>query len=307
MNSNLYPASPQLNNYKFIEPSSEFRRVTIAVVFSIILFFFFNLILIALASLIMIASEWAGITIIAAKPSFITLAAGAGIIALGVMFFVFLFKFIFSRTKNENPFRIEIRQTEHPELFSFIKALNTDTKTKFPKKIFISPEVNAMVFYNSSFWSLFFPVRKSLEIGLGLVNTLMVSEFKAVLALEELSLKFQNFANKIYSQPRWTEDAIKMLAAELAALEKQFKDFLTRQNMEIITLGIDATEQKEALKEYINSNKYYSKTYELNEQSFINLLNLIQNVYNSLNIQYGNNLNKLTDYQLELENKLVKN
>lgn len=184
MNSNLYPKSPRLNNYDFIKPSSEFRNSVSGVILAIVTFFLFYMILIAIAAVVMLAAGWAGITIIAAKPSFITLAAGAGIIALGIMLFIFLFKFIFSKTKDENPFRTEIMESEHPELFSFIRNLNEDTQTKFPKKIFLSPEVNAMVFYNSSFWSLFFPVRKNLEIGLGLVNSLNVSEFKAVLAHE---------------------------------------------------------------------------------------------------------------------------
>ncbi len=184
MNFKLYPESPELNNYDFIKPSLEFRNSVSGVIFAIAIFFLFYLLLIAIAAVVMFAAGWAGITIIAAKPSFITLAAGVGIIALGIMLFVFLFKFIFSRTKDENPYRLEIKETEHPELFSFIKNLNKDTQTKFPKKIFLSPEVNAMVFYNSSFWSLFFPMRKNLEIGLGLVNCLNVSEFKAVLAHE---------------------------------------------------------------------------------------------------------------------------
>lgn len=184
MNSNIYPESPELKNYDFIKPSPEFRNSVSGVIISIIVFFLFYLLLIAAAAMVMLAAGWAGITLIAAKPSFITLAAGAGIIALGIMLFVFLFKFIFSSTKDENLYRIEIKEREHPELFSFIRNLNRDTQTKFPKKIFLSPEVNAMVFYNSSFWSLFFPVRKNLEIGLGLVNALNVSEFKAVLAHE---------------------------------------------------------------------------------------------------------------------------
>ena len=184
MNQKLYPKSPSLDNYDFIKPSSEFRSSVSGVILAIVIFFFFYIVLIAIAAVVMLAAGWVGITIIAAKPSFITLAAGAGIIALGIMFFIFLFKFIFSKTKDVNPFRTEIKESEHPELFSFIRNLNKDTQTKFPKKIFLSPEVNAMVFYNSSFWSLFFPVRKNLEIGLGLVNSLNVSEFKAVLAHE---------------------------------------------------------------------------------------------------------------------------
>src|SRR5690606_38074555 len=53
-----------------------------------------------------------------------------------------------------------------------------------PKKIYLSSDVNAFVSYDSSFWSMFFPVRKNLTIGLGLVNSVNLSEFKAVLAHE---------------------------------------------------------------------------------------------------------------------------
>jgi Zn-dependent protease with chaperone function len=59
-----------------------------------------------------------------------------------------------------------------------------ETRTIFPKKIFVIPDVNAGVYFNSAFWSMFFPVGKNIEIGLGLVNTLNVSEFKSVIAHE---------------------------------------------------------------------------------------------------------------------------
>ncbi len=204
MNSKLYPKSPVLSNYDFVNPSSEFRRSVSGVIFTIILFFLFYLLLIAISAAIMLAAGWAGIALITVRPSFITLAAGGGMIALGVMVFVFLFKFIFSRTKDENPYRIEIKEHEHPNLFAFIKQLNIDTQTRFPKKIFLSPDVNAMVFYNSSFWSLFFPVRKNLEIGLGLVNSLNVSEFKSVLAHEfgHFSQRSMKIGSYIYTVNR---------------------------------------------------------------------------------------------------------
>ncbi|RYF93209.1 MAG: hypothetical protein EOO02_24420, partial [Chitinophagaceae bacterium] len=86
---------------------------------------------------------------------------------------------------------IEITETEQPELFAFIRQLSTDTQTAFPKKIFLSPDVNAAVFYNSSFWSMFLPVKKNLLIGMGLVNVLTVSELKAVIAHE-----FGHFSQK---------------------------------------------------------------------------------------------------------------
>jgi len=204
MNSKLYPKSPDLSDYNFIKPSSEFLRIATSVVFSVIFFFAFYVLLIAVVAIVMVAAIWAGIKIVDFKSSAFTLVAGAGLIVLGIMLFIFLFKFIFSSTKYENPFRVEIKEFQHPELFAFIKALNKDTKTKFPKKIFLSPEVNAMVFYNSSFWSLFFPVRKNLEIGLGLVNSLTLSEFKAVLAHEfgHFSQRSMKIGSYIYTVNR---------------------------------------------------------------------------------------------------------
>ncbi|WP_338237311.1 M48 family metallopeptidase [Persicobacter diffluens] len=121
-----------------------------------------------------------------------------------------MIKFIFSASEKDNPQRIEIKEQDYPELFEFIRQLTRDTKTPFPKRIFLSPEVNAMVFYNSSFWSLFFPVRKNLEIGMGLVNAMTVSEFKAILAHEfgHFSQKSMAVGSYIYTVNRVIYDLV---------------------------------------------------------------------------------------------------
>ncbi|MEO1255816.1 MAG: hypothetical protein AAFY41_13185, partial [Bacteroidota bacterium] len=124
-------------------------------------------------------------------------------------------------------------------------------------------------------------------------------------AADEMNVKFQNFANTLYTQPRWTEDEIKQLAAELSSLEKQFKDFLNDQDMQKLAEHIEAEEQKEVLKEYVGSNTYYSKTSDFDEQSFINLSNLVHDVSGSIGIRYGNSLKKMTDFQLELEKEVA--
>ncbi len=214
----VYPASPKLKDYSFIEPTSDFKKVALSVIGSIVLFFLVYVLLIVIGGVLLAASGVAGFWLITARPGFITLALGGGLIALGVMFFAFLFKFIFSSNTNTNPHRKEITKEEHPDLFDFIKKLTEDTKTPFPKKVFVSPDVNAMVFYNSSFWSLFFPVRKNLEIGLGLVNTLNVSEFKSVLAHEfghfsQRSMKLGSYIytvnnviyNLVFEYDKWDE------------------------------------------------------------------------------------------------------
>jgi len=184
MESTQYPASPALGNYDFIQPSPAFKKAARAVVWSIVFFFCVYIVLMAISASILVGSFYAGISIIVLRPSILTIALGGGLIILGIMFFIFFIKFLFSRTKDENPQRVQIHERDYPQLFAFIRQLTIDTKTKFPKKVYVSPDVNASVFYNSSFWSLFFPVRKNLEIGLGLVNTLNISELKSVLAHE---------------------------------------------------------------------------------------------------------------------------
>lgn len=53
-----------------------------------------------------------------------------------------------------------------------------------PKHVYVSPEVNACVFYDKPLMSLFFHTKKNLEVGLGLLFGLNKQEFKAVIAHE---------------------------------------------------------------------------------------------------------------------------
>lgn len=184
LEKSLYPPSPLLDDPDKIGVSAEFRKQVSKVIGSIFLFFAVYILLIIASIALAVACFYAGIFLIVTMPKFFTLIIGAGLIAVGASVFFFLIKFIFAVSKNENPGRVEITEASQPRLFAFIRKLTEETKTPFPKKIFVSPDVNACVFYNSSFWSMFLPVRKNLEIGLGLVNSLNISEFKAVLAHE---------------------------------------------------------------------------------------------------------------------------
>src|SRR5215831_15114844 len=177
-------ASQSQNLNTIPEPSSGFKRQAKKVFGSIIMFFFLYFIMIVLALLLTIACIYAGVVVIASMLSFLGLILGFGIISLGAMIFIFLIKFMFAVSKTDQSRNTEITEEQQPQLFVFIKQITVDTNTQFPKKIFLSPEVNACVFYDSSFWSMFFPVKKNLQIGLGIVNVLTVSEFKAVLAHE---------------------------------------------------------------------------------------------------------------------------
>jgi Zn-dependent protease with chaperone function len=96
----------------------------------------------------------------------------------------FFFKGIFRRAPSHASTFDELLREDEPLLFEFIDRVCADTGAPHPKHVYVSPDVNAAVFWDSSFSSLFWPVQKNLVIGLGLVNALTLDEFKAVLAHE---------------------------------------------------------------------------------------------------------------------------
>jgi len=149
-----------------------------------VLFFIVYILLMLLSVALAIGCLYAGVFVMFGTGSVIGLIAGLGIISIGIMVFIFLIKFVFSVKKHDESGTVALTEQEQPDLFAFIRQLTTDTQTPFPKKIVISPEVNACVYYNDSFWSMIFPVKKNLQIGLALVNSLNLSEFKAVMAHE---------------------------------------------------------------------------------------------------------------------------
>lgn len=167
-----------------LKPGKEYKQEALKVTASILFFTIVYLGLITLAVLLAAFVSFIGIQLIILKPMFITLMVGIGLIGLGVMVIFFLIKFIFTSKKIDRSGYTEIKRNEFPELFNFIENLAKETKTPFPKRIYLTHEVNASVFYDSSFLSMFFPVKKNLLIGLGLVNSVNMSEFKAILAHE---------------------------------------------------------------------------------------------------------------------------
>jgi hypothetical protein len=87
--------------------------------------------------------------------------------------------------------------------------------------VFVSPDVNAGVFYDLSLLNLVFPSRKNLDIGLGLVNVLSLGELRAVLAHE-----FGHFAQRAMAVGRWVYMA-QQIAGALVARRDKLDDFLS--------------------------------------------------------------------------------
>ncbi len=115
---------------------------------------------------------------------------------------------------------IELRPDEQPELFKFLYRLADKAGAPRPHRVFASPRVNAAVFYDLSLLNLVFPSRKNLEIGLGLVNSLNLGEFRAVLAHE-----FGHFAQRAMAVGRWVYVA-QQIAGHLVARRDKLDAFL---------------------------------------------------------------------------------
>ena len=174
-----------------IEVSNNFKKMTTKAIISIALFLIVYILLLFLAIGLTILSVLGGFYIIVAKPMAITLGLGIGLASLGFFILAFLFKFIFKKHKIDRSHLTEITEQTEPKLFKFIGDIVKEVETDFPKKIYLSSDVNASVFYDSSFWSMFFPIKKNLQIGLGLVNSITEQEFKAIMAHE-----FGHFSQK---------------------------------------------------------------------------------------------------------------
>lgn len=176
--------SPEITN------ANRHILVIVKVILALALFFLFYLLLFVISAGILAVSLYGGAYIIATVKLF-GLFIGLLVMLAGVMIFTFTIKFLFKRYRNESPLRVQIYPEEHPKLFKLIYEVADAVGTAYPGKVYLNPYNNAGVIYNSSFRSLFLPVRKNLEIGCALINSMNISELRAILAHE-----FGHFSQK---------------------------------------------------------------------------------------------------------------
>ncbi|WP_042479809.1 M48 family metallopeptidase [Solitalea canadensis] len=196
--NNTLSTSQKLNALK----SENFNKSVNSAVTAIILFILSYVILVGLAIGLAIICGFAGFMMISMGIHFLTIMVALGIICLGAMVFLFTVKFLFVSNKDTNPHRVQLFEDDHPKLFALIKEIAKETGTSFPQKVFVSHQLNACVFYNSGFWSLFFPIKKNLEIGLGLVSCINEAELKAIIAHEfghfsQSSMRVGNYVYRV--------------------------------------------------------------------------------------------------------------
>jgi len=147
--------------------------------------------------------------------------AGAAAGVTAAFLFVFLAKALFAVRHSDESRDIEATKEDHPQLFDFLYKLADEAGAPRPHKVYLSPQVNAAVFYDLSLLNLIFPSRKNLLIGLGLVNVLNLGELKAVLAHE-----FGHFAQRSMAVGRWVYVS-QQIAAHIIAERGVLDSFLT--------------------------------------------------------------------------------
>ncbi len=183
---------------------------------SIVIFLICYFIIFILSLALAIAIMAGGFFIIASHPSFLTLLLGGGLMVAGALILFFLFKFMFSIKKIDRSDYIEVYRTDQPALFDTIDRVVQGTNSVYPKRVYLTNDVNAMVSYDSSFMSLFVPTKKNLIIGLGLMNSLSTAEFESILAHEfghfsQDSMKFGSYVyqiNRILFDQLYDNDSI---------------------------------------------------------------------------------------------------
>jgi Zn-dependent protease with chaperone function len=163
------------------------------------------------------------------KPVFWLILGGIGSACL----FLFLVKGLFKRSQRDPGPRVEVTERDQPALFAFIRQLCKDTGAPFPHRVFVTPDVNAAVFFQESLLNLVFPSRKNLIIGLGLVNRLNLTEFKAVLAHEfghfsQNSMKLGSYvytANRVIADVVYGRDAFDDMLGNLCRTDPRIAIF----------------------------------------------------------------------------------
>lgn len=139
--------------------------------------------------------------------------SGGGSVIFGIgsgLLCLFLVKGFFRWRRADRGQRLEVTEKDQPVLFAFIRQISQDTRAPLPHRVYITPEVNAAVFYHESLLSLLLPTHKNLVIGLGLVNQVNLSEFKAVLAHEfgHFSQSSMKLGNYVYMSNRIIADIV---------------------------------------------------------------------------------------------------
>jgi Zn-dependent protease with chaperone function len=221
----LYPAGPSQVPPDLTRPSPAYRRRACLAVVGLIGFLalYFGL------------AGWLGWTAVRlfmkleaearlphweARPERAFFSAAGGVAAAFLA--IFMLKAVSFVRRGRPAGDLELQPGEHPRLFAFLHRLADEAKAPRPHRVFLSPQVNAAVFYDLSITNLVFSSKKNLVIGLGLVNALTLGELKAVIAHE-----FGHFAQRSMAVGRWAH-VIQQIAGQIIVRRDALDRFLMR-------------------------------------------------------------------------------
>lgn len=183
--SSLYPPSPPDVPEDLTRPTADYRTQITLVLFALVIFFLLYFALMCFSGAFAL---WA---IFGKSNPRLTILRVVLAVPMGLLC-IYLVKNLFHRQRPDKTYNIEIFDDEHPKLFDFIEQLCDEVGAPYPKSVYVNFEVNAAAMLDDiSILRLFIPGRKSLLIGLGLVNCINLTEFKALLAHE-----FGHFSQK---------------------------------------------------------------------------------------------------------------
>lgn len=227
MESSLYPDSPKQVPADLTKPKGSFITHAILAMMGLSLFM---LIYIGLLACFAWITYQGGMKIYLGNADFLQII----ITASSALLTTFMIKSLFAVRKAGDPGGVEVTQESQPKLFKFLHQLADEVGAPRPHRVFITPEVNAAVFYDLSLLNLLFPSKKNLIIGLGLVNVLSLSELKAVLAHE-----FGHFAQGSMVVGRWVYIAQQIIAHMVATRDwlDSLVRFLSRVDLRVAWLG----------------------------------------------------------------------
>ena len=165
---------------KIPDYSGEYRNQAIIVLFSIFVFILIYLLILLLSIALAAGLIVSALILFQPLTFYISIIIGAA----GIVLLMFMFRFFFRKSTIDRSMWIEVTKNEQPKLFELIESIAADVDTNLPQRVYLSPGLDASVFYDSNFWNLFFPSKENLVIGLGLINSTNESELKAILAHE---------------------------------------------------------------------------------------------------------------------------
>lgn len=225
--TSLYPVSPENVPKNLTKASASYKRHAWFALLGLLCFICFYIALLVCFGII----TFNGFTAISQGKSDLTQYIITG---SALLLTVFMAKSLFAIQKAGEPRGVEVTSKDEPKLFEFLHTLADEIGAPRPHRVFITAEVNAAVFYDLSLLNLFFPSKKNLIIGLGLVNVLTLGELKAVLAHE-----FGHFAQGSMMVGRWVYIAQQIISHMVATRDwlDSILRFISRIDLRIAWLG----------------------------------------------------------------------